>query len=119
MTEESADIGRMFGATQAVETFLGFPACSDLGALEAEIAILGAPCATAYASVGPYCAGGPAAIRAGIAGAVRPSSPWPTSSCFPWFSANGHFSGPCDSFRPPSRRSGPWPSRWSAFIRAQ
>ncbi len=68
MTEESADIGRMFGATEAVETFLGFPACPDLGTLEAEIAILGAPCATAYPSVGPYCAGGPAAIRAGIAG---------------------------------------------------
>jgi agmatinase len=68
MTKDPADIGRMFGAAEAVETFLGFPACPDLGALDAEIAILGAPCASPYASVGPYCAGAPAAIRAGIAG---------------------------------------------------
>ncbi len=68
MTDETADIGLMFGATEAVETCLGFPACPDLGTLDAEIAILGAPCASPYASVGPYCAGAPAAIRAGIAG---------------------------------------------------
>ncbi len=68
MIKDSADIGRMFGATEAVETVLGFPACPDLDALQAEIAILGAPCASPYASVGPYCAGAPAAIRSGIAG---------------------------------------------------
>jgi agmatinase len=68
MTDETADIGRMFGATEAVETFLGFPALRDVGTLDAEIGILGVPCASPYASVGPYCAGAPAAIRAGIAG---------------------------------------------------
>lgn len=68
MTGETADIGRMFGAADAAETFLGFPACRDIGAVAAEIAILGAPCASPYGSVGPYCAGAPQAIRAGIAG---------------------------------------------------
>ncbi|HEX9768616.1 MAG TPA: agmatinase [Kiloniellales bacterium] len=68
MTKQTADIGRMFGAAEAVETFMGFPACPDIGAAQAEIAILGAPCASPYRSVGPYCAGAPAAIRAGIAG---------------------------------------------------
>jgi len=68
MTGETIDIGRMFGAGDAVETFLGFPACPDPGAVDADIAIMGAPCASPYASVGPYCAGAPAAIRAGVAG---------------------------------------------------
>ena len=36
----------------------------------------------------------------------NPSWRWPISSCFPWFSANGHFSEPCVSSRPPSRQSG-------------
>lgn len=68
MTQETADIGRMFGAGETAETFLALPACPDLGAVDADIAILGAPCASPYATVGPYCAGAPAAIRAGIAG---------------------------------------------------
>ena len=68
MTEETADIGRMFGAGETEKTFLALPHCPDLSALEADIAVLGAPCASPYASVGPYCAGAPAAIRAGIAG---------------------------------------------------
>ncbi|MGH6913535.1 MAG: arginase family protein, partial [Geminicoccales bacterium] len=57
----------MFGAT-ATETFLGVPRAGDLAALDARIAILGAPCATPYRSVGPYCAAAPRAIRAAIAG---------------------------------------------------
>lgn len=73
MTDKSAGIGQMFGSGEAAGTFLGFPACPEPGELEAEIAILGAPCASPYPSVGAYCAGAPAAIRAGIAGyaAVR------------------------------------------------
>ena len=67
MNDTTADIGRMFGAA-AAETFLGLPAAPDPATVEAEIAILGAPCASPYPSVGPYCAGAPAAIRAGIAG---------------------------------------------------
>lgn len=61
------DIGAMFGAA-ASDTFMGLPKVDDLSALEAKVAILGAPCATPYPAVGPYCAGGPAAIRAGVAG---------------------------------------------------
>jgi agmatinase len=61
------DIGALFGATET-ETFLGLPKAEDLAALDAKIAILGVPCATPYASVGPYCAGAPRAIRAAVAG---------------------------------------------------
>lgn len=61
------DIGAMFGAA-ATDTFLGLPKVSDLASLEAAIAILGVPCATPYASVGPYCAAAPKAIREAIAG---------------------------------------------------
>ncbi len=63
-----ATIGRMFHSAEAVETFLGFPACADLSRLEAEVAILGVPAATPYRSVGAYCAGAPAALRAAMAG---------------------------------------------------
>ena len=61
------DIGAMFGASET-ETFLGLPKARDLATLDAKIAILGAPCATPYPSVGPYCAAAPRAIRDAIAG---------------------------------------------------
>jgi agmatinase len=64
------DVGALFG-TAATETFLGLPRAGDLGALQAQIAILGVPCATPYPSVGPYCAGAPKAIREAIAGYAR------------------------------------------------
>lgn len=60
-------LGTMFGAGE-VETFLGLPACRDLSRLAAKIALIGADGCTPYPSVGFYCAGGPAAIRAGAAG---------------------------------------------------
>ena len=53
----------MFG-TAGTGTFLGLP---EGRAGEADIVLMGADCATPYASVGPYCAGGPAAIRRGSA----------------------------------------------------
>ncbi|MEM9138952.1 MAG: arginase family protein [Pseudomonadota bacterium] len=58
--------GRMFGAGETVETFMGLPkgAPGD----PAKGAILGVPGVTPYGSVGAYCADGPAAIRAAIAG---------------------------------------------------
>jgi len=56
------DLGAMFGAGDA-KTFLGLPECNDISELTADIAILGVPSATPYASVGPYCAAAPAAIR--------------------------------------------------------
>ena len=58
-----ADLGEMFGGG-ATATFLGLPA-GDPAAPAGDIVIFGADCATPYASVGAYCAGGPAAIRAG------------------------------------------------------
>lgn len=48
-------------------TFLGLPKVGDLSDLTADIVVFGADCATPYASVGAYCTGGPAAIRAGAA----------------------------------------------------
>ncbi len=59
------DIGMMFGAA-AVTTFLGFPSPEAVDRPPA-IAIVGADTATPYASVGPYCAGAPAAIRRAMA----------------------------------------------------
>lgn len=55
----------MFGGAEA-GSFLGVAeAASD--APEGDIVIFGADCATPYPSVGAYCAGGPAAVRAGTA----------------------------------------------------
>ncbi len=61
-----ATLETMFGAA-AVETFLGLPRCRDLSRLDAAVAVLGAPMATPYASVGPYCAAAPAVLRAASA----------------------------------------------------
>lgn len=55
----------MFGGGQA-DTLLGVPAQS-VETFDGDIGIFGADCATPYASVGAYCAGGPAAMRAGAA----------------------------------------------------
>ena len=68
---EPKTIGEMYGAG-AVETFMGLPACPDVAQLgsrlDARGAILGVPGVTPYGSVGAYCADGPAAIRAALAG---------------------------------------------------
>jgi agmatinase len=63
---KSPDLGALFGAAD-VGTFLGLARCRDLDQLAAPIAIVGAPCATPYASVGAYCRNGPAALRAAMA----------------------------------------------------
>jgi agmatinase len=65
MSTGRSSIGTMFGATP-VATFMGLPTQSP-AALTADIALIGAPCATPYASVGAYCAGAPAAIRSAMA----------------------------------------------------
>jgi agmatinase len=59
------NIGGMFGAAKT-ETFLGLPKATVIEAAKASVAIVGAPAATPYPSVGAYCADGPRAIRAGI-----------------------------------------------------
>ena len=68
MSDQPVDISKMFGSDSSGGRFLGYPACADLETLEADIAIIGAPCATPYKSVGAYCARAPSAIRAGVAG---------------------------------------------------
>ena len=58
----SANLGSMYGATSAT-TFLGLPAAT-LDQLDGvDVAIIGAPCATPYSSVGPYCAAAPDEVR--------------------------------------------------------
>ncbi len=57
-----ATLGTMFGGA-AAGTFLGLPAWD--GRPGPRAVILGADTATPYPAVGPYCAGGAAAIRAG------------------------------------------------------
>ena len=47
-------------------TFMGLPRCDDLSQLDADSAILGAPVATPYPSLGLYAADAPRAIRAGV-----------------------------------------------------
>ncbi len=54
-----ATLGGMFGAGH-VETFLGLARWEGQ---PVRAVVLGADCATPYASAGPYCKGGPAAIR--------------------------------------------------------
>ncbi|EYR83796.1 arginase family protein [Shinella sp. DD12] len=59
---EKPNLGALFGAAETA-TFLGLPACTDLDALSAPVALIGAPCATPYASVGAYCRNAPDALR--------------------------------------------------------
>ena len=59
-------LAAMFGSTGG-GTFMGIEACEDLERFDARIALLGAPAASPYASVGAYCAEGPRAIREGMA----------------------------------------------------
>ena len=66
MASKELNIGSMYGSRET-STFLGLPACSDLTTLDARIAILGAGCATPYASVGAYCADAPRVLRAAMA----------------------------------------------------
>ncbi len=61
-----ASLGSMFGAGDA-DTFLGLPSATEEDLSEADIVVIGAPCATPYSSVGPYCKEAPAAIRAASA----------------------------------------------------
>lgn len=57
------NLGALYGAVDETTTFMGLEACEDLATLSAPVAIIGAPCATPYASVGAYCANGPDALR--------------------------------------------------------
>jgi len=62
-----ANLGSMFGA-QDSGSFLGLPSvAADDDLRGVDVVVLGAPCATPYSSVGPYCKDAPAAIRAASA----------------------------------------------------
>jgi agmatinase len=61
-----ADLASMYGAAGAA-TFMGLPACADLAMTRGKAVLVGVPCCTSYGSVGAYCAGAPAAIRAAAA----------------------------------------------------
>ncbi len=63
---KTPNLSALFGSHET-GTFLGIDACNDLSRLASPIALIGAPCATPYRSVGAYCANGPKAIRQGIA----------------------------------------------------
>lgn len=63
---EKPDLAALFGATEC-RTFLGLDACTDLAALDAPAALIGAPCATPYGAVGAYCRNAPDALRRSIA----------------------------------------------------
>jgi len=65
-SDRPSSIGDMFGSAGG-GSFLGLPKATVADVAAADIAILGAPAATPYPSVGPYCAEAPAAIRAGVA----------------------------------------------------
>ncbi|MGI9492866.1 MAG: arginase family protein [Geminicoccaceae bacterium] len=60
------DLSTLFGSKH-IDTFMGIERCEDLDRLDCAIAIIGAPAATPYQSVGAYCANGPKAIRQGMA----------------------------------------------------
>ena len=55
-------LNAMFGSA-AGGTFMGIESCENLDRLDRSIALIGAPCATPYKSVGAYCSKGPRAIR--------------------------------------------------------
>ena len=59
---DSPNLHAMFGSA-AGGTFMGIDSCEDLDRLDQTIALIGAPCAAPYKSVGAYCAKGPRAIR--------------------------------------------------------
>lgn len=59
-----ASLAEMFGAGAEGSTFLGLPRAGDLARETADVVLIGAVGCTPYGSVGFYCAGGPAAIRA-------------------------------------------------------
>ncbi|MDG1431242.1 MAG: arginase family protein [Paracoccaceae bacterium] len=63
---DKPDLAALFGAFSA-DTFLGLEKCDDLSKLNAPVAIIGAPCATPYGSVGAYCRNAPKALRESIA----------------------------------------------------
>ena len=62
MSDDNPKMGSMFGG-ESSGGFFGSPMAQPGDTRNADIVLMGAPRATPYASVGPYCAGAPDAIR--------------------------------------------------------
>ncbi|MCU1394276.1 MAG: arginase [Ilumatobacteraceae bacterium] len=56
------DLRTMLGGAES-STYLGMEPCDLTSLTKADIVVIGAPCATPYTTVGPYCAAAPTAIR--------------------------------------------------------
>ena len=65
---EKPGLGTLLGGAE-VSTFFGLPACENLSALGARIALIGAPGCTPYETVGSYCRNAPGVLRR-VAGAM-------------------------------------------------
>ncbi len=63
---DKKSISQMLGGGD-IETFLDAPKCTDMAQFDADVAIIGAPCATPYPAIGAYCKDAPGAIRDAIA----------------------------------------------------
>lgn len=61
--DSKPNLGALYGADSETTSFLNLATCDDLDTLTAPVAILGAPAATPYASVGAYCRNAPDALR--------------------------------------------------------
>ena len=61
--DSKPNLGALYGADADTTSFLHLATCADLDTLMAPVAILGAPAATPYASVGAYCRNAPDALR--------------------------------------------------------
>ncbi len=73
VSKKKKSIDMLYGSKDGEKSFMGLPRCKNLDKLDADVAIIGAPCATPYKSVGPYCKDAPTAIRKAIgsyAGAI-------------------------------------------------
>ena len=62
MSEDNPKMRSMFGG-ESSGGFFGLPVAQPGEIGDADIVLIGAPSATPYESVGPYCAGAPDAIR--------------------------------------------------------
>lgn len=67
MSNKKKSIDMLYGSKDGQRSFMGLPRCKKLKNLDADVAIIGIPCASPYKSVGPYCREAPAAIRKEIA----------------------------------------------------
>ena len=61
--KKKKSIDMLYGSKDGEISFMGLPRCTKLKNLDADVAIIGIPCASPYKSVGAYCKEAPSAIR--------------------------------------------------------